>query len=189
MEFIKKDPIIILIGGKARSGKSTIAHYMEEKFKEMGLSVVYSPYTKYLKDYIENITDEKYTDQDKPRELLQKISSELIKKKLNNSDFFINRQIEDLEFYSYFKDIILVPDVRFPKEIEVIKEKFKNVVSVGVLRYDYLSDLTDEQMKDISEISLDGYQEYDYVINNRVDTNLKDEALKIVKELEEKIHR
>ena len=189
MEFTKKDPIIILIGGKARSGKSTLAHYMEEKYKEMGMSVVISPYTKYLKDYIEEITEEKYTDQDKPRELLQTISRELIKKKLGNEDFFINRQIEDIDFYSYFKDIIIIPDVRFPREFDIIKDKYKNVITILVTRNDFLSDLTEEQAKDISEISLDDYKECDYVVINTVDTNLKDEALKIIKELEEKIHR
>ena len=187
MEFTKRDPIIILIGGNARSGKSTIAHYMEEKYKEMGKSVVQSPFTKYLKDYIEEITEEKYTDQDKPRELLQKISAELIKKKLNRPNFFIDREIEDIEFYSYFKDIILIPDVRFPQEYEEIKKRFKNVISILVTRYDYLSDLTPEQLQDVSETALDDYKDYDYVVNNMVDTNLKDEALKIVKELDDKL--
>ena len=189
MEFTKKDPIIILIGGKSRSGKSTLAHYMEEKYKEMGMSVVYSPYTKYLKEYIEEITEEKYTDQDKPRELLQTISRELIKKKLGNVDFFINRQIEDIEFYSYFKDVILIPDVRFPREYDIIKEKYKNVVTIIVTRSNYLSDLTEEQTKDVTETSLDDYHDTDYTIINTVDTNLKDEALKIIKDLEENIHR
>ncbi len=187
MEFIKKEPIIILIGGKARSGKSTIAHYIEEAFKERGKSVVISPYTKYLKLYIDEITETKMTDTDKPRDLLQKISSELIKKKLGKNDFFIDRQIEDIEFYTYFKDIIIIPDVRFPREFEVIKEKFKNVISILVARYDYLSDLTEEQQQDITETSLDDYENYDYKISNTVNTNLKEESLKIVKDIEDNI--
>ena len=186
MNFKEKEPLIILIAGKARSGKNTIADYIKKIYQKKGKKVVISPYTKYLKQYIEEITEMPVTEENKPRELLQKISSDLIKKKLGKYDFFINRQIEDIEIYSYFMDVIIVPDVRFPEEIDALKKRFSNVLSIGVTRENYQSDLTEEQKQDITEISLDDYHCYDYQLKNEDKETLYQETLKIIKKIEER---
>ena len=179
-------PTIILIAGKARSGKSTIAKHLYNELSNKNKKVIISPYTKYLKQYITDITGNPLTEENKPRQLLQKLSSDLIKKKLGYNDLFINRQIEDIEIYSYFKDYIIIPDVRFPKEIEVIKDKFNDVISIGIKRKNYQSDLTKEEQQDITETALDNYKEYDIIIDNEKDTNLLNESLKIIKRIEER---
>ena len=184
MNYQNHNPVIILIAGKSGSGKTTIANYLKKLFEEEGKKVILSPYTKYLKKYIEEITGEAISEENKPRELLQKISSDLIKEKLGKNNFFIDRQIEDIEIYSYFSDIIIIPDVRFPNEIEVIQEKFNNVFSIGIIRENYQTNLTKEQQKDITETSLDNYQKYDYLIENNNNTNLLKEAEKIKSLLE-----
>lgn len=184
MNYQNHNPVIILIAGKSGSGKTTIANYLKKLFEEEGKKVILSPYTKYLKKYIEEITGEVISEENKPRELLQKISSDLIKEKLGKNNFFIDRQIEDIEIYSYFSDIIIIPDVRFPNEIEVIQEKFNNVFSIGIIRENYQTNLTKEQQEDITETSLDNYQKYDYLIENNNNTNLLKEAEKIKSLLE-----
>ena len=186
MEFTKKEPLIILIAGKARSGKSTVAEYLKEKYEKDNKKVVISYFTKYLKMYIEEITGSKIDDDNKPRDLLQQISSKIIKKDLQKNNFFIDRQIEDIEIYSYFKDVIIIPDVRFPKEITSIKEKFKNVVTIGVTREDFISTLTKEQQSDITETSLDNYTNYDFKILNNKDTNLQIVSKEIIKKLKKR---
>lgn len=186
MEFEKKNPIIILIAGKARSGKNTISEWIKEEFLNDGKKVVVSPYTKYLKKYIEEITGISMDDENKPRDLLQQLSSKLIKKELHNSEFFLRRQIEDLRFYSYFMDVIIVPDVRFSEEIEEIRENFSNVVAIGVERKDYISTLTKEQQEDVTEVSLDDYQDYDYKIENTNELELKQKTLEILNEIKER---
>ena len=180
MELKKREPLIFCICGKARSGKSLVGKYINDKLQECGYKVIISPYTKYLKQYISEITGKKITDNNKPRDLLQQISSEIIKGELGNKNFFINRQIEDIDLYSYFFDIVIIPDVRFPKEIEVLKEKYKNVISICVNRINYKSDLTLKQQKDETEISLDNYQDYDYVLVNEGIEKLQKNTLKIV---------
>ena len=67
MEFKNKDPLIICVCGKAGSGKSSVAKYIFNKYKENKLDVIMSPYTKYLKKYISEITGWNMEDQDKPR--------------------------------------------------------------------------------------------------------------------------
>ena len=133
--------------------------------------------------YIENITGEIIDDDNKPRDLLQDLSRELIKKELKKENFFIDRQLEDLEVYSYFADVIIVTDVRFKKEIDVVKEKFNNVISIGVVRENYESDLTIEQQKDITETSLDNYNEYDYKLINNEKDDLEYEVLDILNKI------
>ena len=185
MNFYKKDPLIFLIAGRARSGKGTVAKFIEEYFKTQNKKIINSPYTKYLKKYIEDITNEIITDENKPRELLQKISSELIKKELNKPNFFLDRQLEDLEIYSYFADVIIVSDVRFIEEIKIIKDNFKNVISIGVIRPNYKSDLTKEQDKDITETALDDYNDYDFkIINDKSEVELYNNTLDILKKIE-----
>ena len=183
MEFTRKKPLIILVAGRAGHGKSTLAKYLETIYIKSGKKVVVSPYTKYLKRILEDIMYMKMDDNNKPRDLLQQVSSKIIKEKLGYQDFFIRRQIEDIEIYSYFTDIIIVPDVRFPEEITIIKNKFPNVISIGIKRVDYISNLTIEQQQDITEVSLDNYHEYDYKVINNNDTSLKEKAIEIIESI------
>lgn len=166
MEFLKREPIIFLIAGKARSGKSTVGEIIKNNYVSNNKKVVVSPITKYLKKYIEEITGEEINEVNKPRELLQNISSVVIKKELRMENFFVNRLVEDLKIYSYFFDVIVIPDVRFEKEIGIVKDNFLNVVSIGVVRENYKSDLSLDEQNDITEVSLDKYDNYDYKIIN-----------------------
>lgn len=186
MKFIQKHPLIILIAGRARSGKSTLAQYFTTAYQQQQQLVINSPYTKYLKQYIENITQKPITDTNKPRDLLQKISSDLIKKELGYNDFFIKRQLEDLAIYSYFADVIIIPDVRFKEEITIIKEKYPNVFSIGITRVDFQSDLTNEQQQDITETALDNYHDYDFEVKNTTNTNLESIALTLMEKIKER---
>lgn len=186
MEFTKKEPLIILIAGRAKSGKSLLAKYFYQQYHNQNKKVIMSPYTKYLKHYIEEITNETIDENNKPRDLLQQISSKIIKKELGKLTFFIDRQIEDIEIYSYFADVILVPDVRFPNEIQTIKAKFPNVISIGITRKNYISTLTKEQQEDITETALDNYHEYDFEIENTDKTDLQKIAEDIIIKIKER---
>ena len=186
MELKNRNPLIICICGKARSGKSQVGKYIYDEYKKDNYNVVFSPYTKYLKMYISEITGWDMSDKDKPRDLLQQLSSDLIKGKLNNNNFFINRQLEDIDIYSYFFDIIIIPDVRFPKEIEILKDKYNKVISIGVIRENYNSELTDSQKHDITEVSLDNYDKFDYCIYNDNTKKLYSDTLEIVNKLRKK---
>lgn len=186
MELKNKHPLIICTCGKAGSGKSFVGKVIYDECTKNNLKVIVSPYTKYLKKYISEITGWDMSDNDKPRDLLQKISSELIKDKLGNKDFFIKRQLEDIDVYSYFFDVIIIPDVRFPDEIEVLKDKYLNVLSIGVIRKDFDNGLSFEQKKDITEVALDDYSNYDYVLENDGTDFLYNETLKILNNIEKR---
>ena len=186
MEVVKKEPLIILIAGKAGSGKSTLAKYLQLEYEKQNKKVIVSPYAKYLKLFIETITGDKIKEHNKPRDMLQQISSKIIKGELNKPNFFIDRQIEDIKIYSYFADIILIPDVRFPNEIKNIKENFNKVTSIGITRKDYISILTEDQLKDITETALEDYHDYDFEIENTQTTNLQAITKELIKKINER---
>ena len=186
MEYVNRKPLIICICGKARSGKNTVSKYLENVFTNDNKKVVLSPYTKYLKKYISDVMGVSITEDNKPRKLLQDLSSELIKGILNNKDFFINRQIEDINFYSYFTDVIIINDVRFPNEIVSLKNKFDKVISIGVKRSNFVSDLSLDEQNDETETSLDDYCDYDYVINNSDNIDFEKVILDIINDLRKK---
>ena len=81
-------------------------------------------------------------------------------------------------------DVVIIPDVRFPEEIDAIKEKFSNVFSIGVKRKDYISTLTKEQQEDITEIALDDYHDYDIELENTSLEKLQSDVLDMIKKLE-----
>lgn len=184
MEFKNRNPLIVCICGRAFSGKSFAGEIIGDFCVKKNLQVVVSPYTKYLKMYISQITEWDMSEVNKPRDLLQKLSSELIKEKLDNKDFFVNRQLEDIDFYSYFFDVIIIPDVRFPREIEVLKERYSRVFSVGIIRDCCDSNLSLEQKNDVTEVALDDYSDYDYVIFNDGTDNFKSAVLDVFKNIE-----
>lgn len=183
MEFIRKEPIIFLIAGKARSGKSTVGNIISSEYESRGNRVIVTQITKYLKGYIEDITGSKIDDDNKPRELLQKISSIVIKKELGMTNFFIDRLIEDINIYSYFFDCIIITDVRFKEEIDAVKKNFSKVISIGVVRDDIDSNLTEEQKQDATEVSLDDYHDYDYKIINDSEEELYAKVVSILENI------
>ena len=178
MEFINREPIIYVVSGKARSGKNSVCEIIKNHYKD--LKVINLAYADTLKDYAMKITSWDGSEETKPRELLQNLGVELIKTYIDDS-MLVRRMVEDIKVYSYFYDVITISDARFPNEIDIIKDNFSNVISIRVLR-DEKNDLTEKQNKHATEISMNDYSNYDYVINNN-DTleNLEKEVRKCIK--------
>ena len=178
MEFIKKNPKLFIISGKARSGKNEIAQIIENYYNEKK-SITIS-FGHYIKDYAKRVSDWDGNENTKPRELLQKLGIELIKNKINNK-LFINRILEDIEVFSYFYDIIIVSDTRLVDEIITLKEKYPESISIRVIRDNYDNKLTDNQKVHLTEIGLDEFNDFDYIVNN--DENLEEKIIQILKEV------
>lgn len=190
MEIVNKKPTIYLISGHARHGKDTTAGFLKEFYEKDGKKVIYSRAGKYIKFYAMEMTDWDGSEETKPRELLQTLGTEVIRQKLNKSEMFIQRQLDDIEIYSYFYDAIIVPDIRLPREVDSVKEKFDNVVTIKVQRINFDTDLTSSEQKHITETAMDNYEGFDYIIINDTLDKLKEDIYKIYEEEEhEKVNR
>ena len=177
MEFEKRNPKIFLLSGKARSGKSEVAKYIEKYYKDkMSITISFGHYNK---DYAKRVSDWDGSEETKPRELLQQLGIELIKNKIDDK-LFIRRILEDIEVFSYFYDIIIVSDVRLIDELSTLKNKYKESISIRVNKEEE-NDLTTLEKKHITETDLDYNNDFDYIVDN--DKYLEDKINKILEGL------
>jgi len=164
------------IAGKARSGKDTVADIIAKHYQDK--KVVIYPCTKYLKDYVMSISNWDGKDDTKPRELLQSTGKK-IKEKYPN--FFTKRIEEDLKVFSNYCDIIIVTGLRLIPELELLKNNY-NIILIKVESKTH-NGLTESQRNDITEIEVDNYVDYDFVIDNDGDKDeLKNKIKKIIEE-------
>ncbi len=170
---------IIMICGKARSGKDTLAEFiMKNTNNEKICRVQIGQYIKYYAMKYFGWNGEEET---KPRDLLNHLGTDIIRNKIN-PDFHINRLIEDIEVLSYFYDTFIISDVRFPNEIEKVKAKYDNVTTIKIIRNS--DELNESQKNNITETALDSYNNYDYSIdNNGTLEELESKAKDIINEV------
>lgn len=172
MEYIKHNPKIIVLSGKAKSGKNTVADIISEYYKDKCIQISFAY---YLKQYVKNITNWDGNEETKPRDLLQSIGIDLIKNKIN-PNLLIDRVCDDIKVYSYFFDYIIITDARLVDEIETLKNNFE-CITIRITNPKE-NNLTIEQKKHITETDLDDYK-FDYVIENN--EYLKENILKVIK--------
>lgn len=173
-----KNPKIFIICGKARSGKDTISNIIKEyKPNSVILSI-----TNPLKEYAKKITDWNGDEITKPRDLLQNLGINIIKKEID-SNLLTRRIIEDIKIMSYYKDYIIVSGIRLKDEVNILKNSFNNVFSIKIERPNFDNGLTDKQKQHITENDLNDFKT-DYLIINDQDLNyLKKEIKKILDEV------
>ena len=176
MQYSNRNPKIFILSGKAKSGKNLIADFIEEYYSDK--KCIQLSYAYYLKQYVKKITTWDGNEQNKPRDLLQSLGIDLIKK--IDDKLLIRRVMEDVQVYSYFFDVIIITDARLIEEIETLKSLF-NCITIRINKDD--NNLTLEQKKHITETNLDNYRNFDYVINNNDISETKNQIIIILKEV------
>ena len=178
--YKKMNPLIIILSGKARTGKNVVANIIEEYIgKEKCIQVSYAY---HIKDYLKRMN--KYDEQNKEnyRSLLQEFGADFLLKEIDPK-FLINRVREDISVFSYHYDVIIVTDARLVQEIKMPKEEFKNVVTIRITS-NRDNELSNEQQKHITETGLDNYSDFDYIIENNTSIEeLKNKVIKIMNEV------
>ena len=170
MEYVNRNPKIFILSGKAKSGKNYVADIISDYYKNS----IQISYAYYLKQYVKKISNWDGREETKPRDLLQSLGIDLIKK--IDKELLIRRVMEDIKVYSYFYDVIIVTDARLKEEIIIPKELF-NCITIRINGSD--NNLTDKQKNHITEIDLDNHN-FDYVIDNTNLSKTKEEILKIL---------
>lgn len=173
---------VYIIAGKAGCGKNTTANYIKEYYESLGKTVAITEISKYLKLFAYEVKGWDGRRETKPRAFLQEVGSS-IRHELYNEDFLINRLLEDLKVYEKFVDVLIIADVRFPREVELIKEKC-DATSIRVLNEFNDYELKGSEKLHETETSLESYDKFDYVLHNQTFEKLKEDAENIVKEVE-----
>ena len=173
---------VYVIAGKAGCGKNTTANYIKESYEKLGQKTVVTEISKYLKLFAYEVMNWDGKRETKPRAFLQEVGS-YIRHNLYGEDFLINRLLEDIKIYEKFVDVVIIADIRLPREVELLKEKC-NSVSIRVLNEFNDYELKGDEKLHETETALDSYDKFDYVIHNKTFEGLKNDAENIVKEVE-----
>jgi hypothetical protein len=152
---------IITISGKAQHGKTTSAEIIKTILTDKNKTAIIFNYGDILKFICKDYFGWNGKKDEHGRRLLQYVGTDFIR--IYDRDFFVNIGIYILKVVFRSYDYVIVADCRFPNEINGLKEKFNDVITLKVFREDYESNLTEEQQQHPSETSLDTYL-FDYII-------------------------
>jgi len=154
---------VICISGKAQHGKDTTAKLMKEYLEDSGQSVLIAHYADLVKYVCKTFFDWDGQKDENGRHLLQYVGTDVVRTK--RPSFWVDFIIDILNLFGEKWDYVLIPDCRFPNEIDVMKKNGFDVTSVRIVRTDFTSPLTTEQQQHPSETALDSYS-FDYTIYN-----------------------
>ena len=163
---------VILINGKAGHGKDTFARILGEEIEKRGKTFLTLHFADLVKFYATQYQKWDGQKDQQGRALLQKIGNDTFRD--YDLDYWARITAECAAvFGKYFNyDYILIPDTRYPNEIEQVKKYNSNTCVVKIVRRDENGNiynnpnLTKEQKQNPSETSLDNYSEFDYIITN-----------------------
>ncbi len=162
---------LILISGKARSGKTFTAKLLKELLEEKNKKVAITEYSKYIKLFAKELTNWDGISEPKPRTFLQEFGSH-IRENSKNPHYFINRMKEDLEIYKELVDFLIISDVRLKEEIEEMLDW--NPVTISVKNDFNVYDLKETEKKHITEHALENYEFFRYSIVNKTEKEIKE---------------
>jgi hypothetical protein len=154
---------IILISAKARCGKDTAAEILEVILKRENKRVLIIHYADFLKNFCKEHFGYISKEIGNGREILQHFGTDVVRK--NYQDTWVDMMVALLKGIQSEYDYIIIPDVRFPNEIEKIQNVFNTVV-LRIVRTNFETNLTTKEQKHESETALDNYKFEHIVLND-----------------------
>lgn len=176
---------IILISGKARSGKDTFGKALQLEFEKHGKRVLNIHYADFLKFFCKEYLGWDGRKDVQGRQILQRIGTDVVRN--NYADAWVDIMIALLRGMNTEYDYVLIPDTRFPNEIDSVKaanKEYKFADEVWALRVErpgFDNDLTVEQKAHPSETALDDYEFGHYYLNTKTFEELQLDAADWVK--------
>ncbi len=160
--YQNKKPKIYILSGKSKSGKDTVADMISTYYgKDKTIQISYAY---YIKDYLRRMGKYEEENKEKYRSVLQEFGIELLGKKMDRG-FLISRILEDIKVFSFFYENIIITDARLLDEIIIPKEAYPAAITIRIDRSNP-NNLTATQKNHITEIGLDTYENFDYVVEN-----------------------
>lgn len=156
-------PTIVTISGQAQHGKDTVAAQLIAKGKKDGLKVVRVAYADYLKFIARTFLGWDGQKDEAGRTILQHLGTEKVRARYPNFWVETVEQLVRVVFDDY--DFIVIPDCRFPNEINHWLDCNYRVKTLHVTRPNFDNGLTAEQRNHPSEIALNGF-EFDFRLLN-----------------------
>lgn len=165
---------VILISGKAQSGKDTFGKALQLAFQNEGKRVLIIHYADFLKFFCRQYLGWNGLKDEFGRKLLQYEGTDVFRK--NYPNCWVDIMVGLLRGCQSEYDFVLIPDVRFPNEVDDLIE-YNNALckddaefatdiwAIRVERPNYDNGLTEEQKAHSSETALDDYPFEHYYLN------------------------
>ena len=174
---------VICISGKAGNGKDYSANCLKDKLTEDGKKVLITHYADLVKYICTKFFDWNGEKDEYGRHLLQYVGTDIVR--AQNPNYWVDFVIDMLRMFGNNWDCVLIPDCRFPNEIDKLKEAGFNVTHMRVVRPNYDNGLTAEAKNHLSETALDNVESditiYNYG-NESFDAAIKAVAQELMKE-------
>ena len=154
---------IITVSGKAQHGKDTFAQALCEELTSQGNKVLITHYADLLKYICRTFFNWDGNKDEKGRQILQYVGTDVVRKERPN--YWVEFILSILELFGHNWDYVIIPDTRFPNEVEMLKTAYSNVAHIRVNRLNFENSLTEEQRKHPSETALDNI-EPDFIFDN-----------------------
>lgn len=148
---------VILISGKAQHGKDTTAQFLKEALEQKGQRVLIAHYGDLLKYICRTFFDWDGQKDEAGRSLLQRVGTDVVRKQ--DPTYWADFIGSFLYLFPDEWDFILIPDCRFPNEVDALREEWCfNATHLRVVRPGFDNGLTPEQQAHPSETALDGIE-------------------------------
>lgn len=144
---------VICISGKAQHGKDTTAGMMKTALESMGHTVLIAHYGDLVKYVCRTFFGWNGEKDSYGRSLLQKVGTDIVREQCPN--YWVDFIKDMLSMFPNEWDFVLIPDSRFPNEIDGLRKAGLSVVHLRVRRDNFESPLTTEQQNHPSETALD----------------------------------
>lgn len=145
---------VVCISGRARHGKDTVASMMQRCLWGYGAKVLIIHNADLLKFMCKRFFHWDGQKDDRGRTLLQYVGTDVVR--TQKPDFWVSFVADVLELFPNEWDYVLIPDCRFPNEINVLRDRGFDVLHVSVVRPDCDGGLSEEQRNHPSETAMDG---------------------------------
>lgn len=148
----KQHAKVVCISGHARAGKDTTAEMMKKELEnEWHYRVLTIHNADLLKFMCKSLFGWDGNKDEKGRHILQYVGTDVVRKQ--EPDFWVSFIIKVLKLFPDEWDYVLIPDVRFPNEINELKKAGFDVRHIHIDRQ-IENDLTEEQRSHLSETAL-----------------------------------
>lgn len=165
---------IILISGKAESGKTLTAKIIKEKLESLGKRVLIVSFASYLKFIAKAYFNWDGKKDEAGRSLLQYLGTDVVRKK--NPDFWVKTIFDFIYAFEDEFDYFIADDTRFENEISYFQNHDPfSYLSIRVERLDFKNSLTPEQRKHPSETNLDNWEFDSWIYSYSGYSKLKEE--------------
>jgi len=173
--------VFICISGQAQHGKDTFGGYLSEYINSYDVSskvIHYADLLKYICKTFFNWDGEKDL---RGRSLLQHIGTDVVRQA--NPNYWVDFIVDMAELFPEKWEFFVIPDTRFPNEIERIRERGHIVLHVRVVRQGFDNALSLEQKLHMSENALNDVDPDIWIFNkdiNELKKNARELARKII---------